>query len=44
LFQLTALQSYTEIREKSEWTEVEIGDRHDNISNFIKEYFDIKGL
>jgi uncharacterized protein with ParB-like and HNH nuclease domain len=44
LFQSTALQSYTGIREKSEWTEVEIRDRHDKISNFIKEYFDIKRL
>jgi hypothetical protein len=44
LFQLTTLTSYTEIRNKSNWTESEIMQRHKNISNFIKTYFDITGL
>lgn len=41
LFQDTALSSYTEIREKSQWTEAEIQERHKKISEFAKQYFDI---
>lgn len=44
LFQDTALSSYTEIREKSQWTEAEIGERHKRISDFAKQYFDITNL
>ena len=44
LFQDTALSSYTEIREKSEWTEIEIAERHQRISEFAKQYFDTKNL
>lgn len=40
LFQDTALSSYTEIREKTKWTETEIMQRHKTISDFAKEYFD----
>lgn len=40
LFQDTALSSYTEIREKTEWTETEITERHKRISEFAKNYFD----
>ena len=40
LFQDTALSSYTEIREKSQWTETEIAERHKKISDFAKQYFD----
>jgi len=42
LFQDTTLASYTEIRSKEFWTEVEIKERHKNISDFTKIYFDIK--
>jgi uncharacterized protein with ParB-like and HNH nuclease domain len=41
LFQDTALSSYTEIREKLEWTKKEIEERHKRISDFAKKYFDI---
>lgn len=41
LFQLTTLVSYTEIRNKLNWTELEIKERHKNISDFVKEYFRI---
>jgi len=41
LFQDTALTSYTEIREKAQWTETEIQERHKKISEFAKKYFDI---
>ena len=41
LFQDTALSSYTEIREKNRWTEIEIDERHTRISAFAKKYFDI---
>ena len=44
LFQDTALSSYTEIREKTAWTEIEIADRHQRISNFAKRYFDTTNL
>ncbi|WP_394802950.1 HNH endonuclease family protein [Barnesiella propionica] len=44
LFQDTALSSYTEIREKSEWTEIEIAERHRRISDFAKRYFDTTDL
>jgi len=44
LFQDTALSSYTEIREKSEWTEIEIAERHQRISDFAKQYFDTTNL
>lgn len=44
LFQDTALSSYTEIREKSQWTETEIMGRHEVITSFAKEYFDISKL
>ena len=44
LFQDTALSSYTEIREKSEWTETEITERHKRISDFAKQYFDTTNL
>ncbi|WP_432745068.1 DUF262 domain-containing HNH endonuclease family protein [Methylobacter sp. G7] len=44
LFQDTALSSYTEIREKSQWTETEIDERHRKISEFAKQYFDITTL
>ena len=44
LFQDTALSSYTEIREKSEWTETEIIERHKRISDFAKQYFDTTNL
>ena len=40
LFQDTALSSYTEIREKTKWTEKEIAERHKRISDFAKQYFD----
>ena len=40
LFQDTALSSYTEIREKTQWTETEITERHKRISDFAKQYFD----
>ena len=44
LFQDTALSSYTEIREKTQWTETEIIKRHKRISDFAKQYFDTTGL
>jgi uncharacterized protein with ParB-like and HNH nuclease domain len=44
LFQDTALSSYTEIREKKQWTEIEITERHKRISDFAKEYFDTSKL
>ncbi len=44
LFQNTALTSYTEIRNNSQWEESEILNRHENISNFAKAYFDISKL
>lgn len=44
LFQDTALSSYTEIREKSQWTETEIAERHKRISDFAKQYFNIENL
>ena len=44
LFQDTALSSYTEIREKSQWTETEIAERHKRISDFAKQYFDTTNL
>lgn len=44
LFQDTALSSYTEIREKCEWTEAEISERHEQISDFAKKYFDTSNL
>ncbi|WPQ63665.1 DUF262 domain-containing HNH endonuclease family protein [Chitinophaga sancti] len=44
LFQDTALSSYTEIREKIQWTEQEIAERHQKISAFTKSYFDTAGL
>lgn len=44
LFQDTALSSYTEIREKNEWTEEEITERHKRISDFAKQYFDTTNL
>jgi uncharacterized protein with ParB-like and HNH nuclease domain len=44
LFQDTALSSYTEIREKKQWTETEIAERHKRISDFAKEYFDTSKL
>ncbi|MCX6227089.1 MAG: HNH endonuclease family protein [Bacteroidia bacterium] len=44
LFQDTALSSYTEIREKSQWTETEITERHRQISLFAKQYFDFTGF
>jgi uncharacterized protein with ParB-like and HNH nuclease domain len=44
LFQNTALSSYTEIREKNVWTEIEIAERHERISNFAKQYFDSTNL
>lgn len=40
LFQNTALISYTEIRNNSQWEENEILNRHEKISNFAKVYFD----
>lgn len=40
----TALSSYTEIREKSEWTETEIAERHKRIPGFAKQYFDTSDL
>ena len=43
-FQDTALSSYTEIREKSQWTETEITERHKRISDFVKQYFDTTNL
>jgi len=42
LFQDTALTSYKEIREKTEWTEKEIDDRHKNILEFVHRYFDVE--
>ena len=42
LFQDTALSSYTEIREKTQWTESEITERHNRISEFAKTYFKIE--
>ena len=44
LFQDTALSSYTEIREKTQWTETEITERHKRISDFAKQYFDTSKL
>lgn len=44
LFQDTALSSYTEIREKTQWTEIEITERHQRISYFAKQYFDTSNL
>lgn len=44
LFQDTALSSYKEIREKTVWTEIEIADRHQRISDFAKKYFDTTNL
>lgn len=44
LFQDTALSSYTEIREKTKWTETEITERHTRISDFAKQYFDTNNL
>lgn len=44
LFQDTALSSYTEIREKADWTEKEIDERNKNIVEFVKRYFDISSL
>jgi uncharacterized protein with ParB-like and HNH nuclease domain len=44
LFQDTALSSYTEIREKSQWTETEITERHKIITAFVKSYFDTTNL
>lgn len=44
LFQDTALSSYTEIREKTQWTEIEISERHKRISDFAKQYFDTMNL
>lgn len=44
LFQDTALSSYTEIREKSVWTEIEITERHTRISDFAKQYFDTTNI
>ena len=44
LFQDTALSSYTEIREKTQWTETEITERHKRISDFAKQYFDTSNL
>lgn len=44
LFQDTALSSYTEIREKTVWTEIEIAERHQRISDFAKKYFDTTNL
>jgi uncharacterized protein with ParB-like and HNH nuclease domain len=44
LFQDTALSSYTEIREKSVWTETEIDERHKRISDFAKQYFDTTNI
>lgn len=44
LFQDTALSSYTEIREKKQWTETEIIERHKHISDFAKHYFDTTDL
>lgn len=44
LFQDTALSSYTEIREKSVWTETEITERHKRISDFAKQYFDTTNI
>lgn len=44
LFQDTALSSYTEIREKTRWTETEITERHKRISDFAKQYFDTTNM
>jgi uncharacterized protein with ParB-like and HNH nuclease domain len=44
LFQDTALSSYTEIREKTQWTETEIMERHKRISEFAKQYFDTTNI
>lgn len=44
LFQNTALISYTEIRNNSQWEEDEILNRHEKISNFAKVYFDTSKL
>ncbi|MES2379429.1 MAG: DUF262 domain-containing HNH endonuclease family protein [Bacteroidota bacterium] len=44
LFQDTALSSYTEIREKTQWTETEIIERHKRISDFARQYFDTTNL
>lgn len=41
LFQDTALSSYTEIREKAQWNETEITERHKRISDFAKLYFEM---
>lgn len=44
LFQQTTLSSYTEIREKNQWTEAEIEERHKRISDFAKDYLSIDKL
>jgi len=41
LFQDTALSSYTEIRNTSEWEEEQIIERHKRISEFVEKYFNI---
>ena len=41
LFQDTALSSYTEIRNNTDWTESEILKRHSNLVMFINNYFNI---
>ncbi len=44
LFQDTALSSYTEIREKEQWAEAEIEERHKRISDFAKAYLSMDNL
>lgn len=44
LFQDTALVSYTEIRENSNWSENEILARHNQITKFALQYFDLTNL
>jgi hypothetical protein len=39
LYQKTALLSYTEIRNKEQWTKTEISKRNKNITTFVVDYF-----
>jgi len=44
LFQDTALSSYTEIRAETNWTELEIRERHNKITTFVSGYFDTSNI
>lgn len=44
LFQDTTLISYKEIRDKSQWTENEINERHQKIVDFVRRYFNTDNM